>query len=150
MTDYRLLANRFDHCYQEADHIAKKPARYKTYRRGDIISGLSEMDSDRLLKAKAIEFAEPAPGVVEDPEPVVDPAPVVPTPAEPVPAEPVTPTQGAEASATSSPRPAATALKAAWVQHAAEVTGVPAAELEAMDKSSVIALVNQAPAAGAE
>jgi hypothetical protein len=147
VTDFRLLASRFDHCYQEADHIAKKPARYKTYRRGDIISGLSEMDSDRLLKAKAIEFIAPAPGVVQD-APAAPPAPaaVAPLPADPVlaPATPV------DTPAAESQRPAPTALKAAWVQHAAEVTGVPAAELEAMDKSSVIALVNQTPAAGAE
>lgn len=130
MSDYRLLASRFDHQIRARDVVAKIPAKYKTYRRGDVLSDLSEDDAARLLKAGAIEFLDLAPGVAEDDAP---PPPVVADPAAPV-ADPAAVVKA----------PAPTAPKPAWVEHAAKVTDVPKAELEAMDRSAVIALVNQA------
>ncbi len=134
VTDYVLTASRFDQVVARHDNGA--PRRVIKHRRGALVTGLSDAEADRLLRAGAIRAAQP-PAAQESGS--ADPASGHDDHVHFAPnAEP--PAAGADASAQSGTvveRPKQMALKDEWVKYAA-ARGMAEAEAEALTKSELI------------
>lgn len=134
VTDYVLTASRFDQVVERHDNGA--PRRVIKHRRGALVTGLSDAEADRLLRAGAIRAVQP-PAAQEsgsdDPAsghadhvhfaPTLEPS----ADGSDVPAP----------SGASVDRPKQMALKDEWVKYAA-ARGMAEAEAEALTKSELI------------
>ncbi|WP_306358845.1 MULTISPECIES: lipase chaperone [unclassified Nocardia] len=132
MTDYVLTASRFDQVLTRYDNGAPKDVI--KHRRGALVTGLSDSEVDRLLRAGAIRPA-PVDSIVDGPVAVIEPD-----------TGGVGEQQGEATPAAAAPvgeveRPKQAAPKDAWIAFAV-VRGMAEADAEAMSKTELIAALS--------